>query len=118
VAFIEELGRRQPVVLFWTTCTGRLRQRLMFWPIAESMWLAADSDRGTYRPRTCWPPITRFFRVKLELQGRGLCREIPMRFLARADVDSYMASVFLNISSPPELAAESISGQKATPLHG
>ncbi|MFY9569963.1 MAG: protein kinase, partial [Blastocatellia bacterium] len=43
-----------------------------------------------------------FLQVKLDLQGRGLCHEIPLGFLAREDIDHYLGLTFPNHRFPGE----------------
>jgi predicted ATPase len=45
-----------------------------------------------------------FRTVQLNLQGRGLCREVTLGFLGRADVERYLALQFPDHEFPAELA--------------
>src|SRR5262249_37485999 len=44
----------------------------------------------TYRPADLLLTEHPFGPVRLELQGRGVCREVPLSFLGRADLDRYL----------------------------
>jgi predicted ATPase len=46
-----------------------------------------------------------FGPLKLTLQGRGVCREIALPFLGRADLDRYLALAFPGHAFPEEFAA-------------
>ena len=43
--------------------------------------------------------------IKLDLQGRGVCREIALPLLSRADLDRYLELTFAAHEFPPEFAA-------------
>ena len=91
--FLHEVSRRRdPWSCSWTTSTGPTHRASICWPTSGA------SARGCVR---CWcsPTARRTLRskhpfgpVKLELQGRGVCREIALPFLSRADFDRYLAS--------------------------
>jgi predicted ATPase len=57
-----------------------------------------------YRPSDLLRSRHPFAPVQLELQGRGLCREVPLGFLGRADVERYLALEFPGHAFPAELA--------------
>ena len=59
---------------------------------------------ATYRPTELLSPHP-FASVRLELQGRNLCREIPLPFLERQDVDAYLTREFPDHHFPLELSA-------------
>jgi predicted ATPase len=116
-ALLHELSRRQPVVVFlddihWadpstvdllaylgTRCAG-LRLLLVL----------------TYRPSDLWGGQHPFGPLKLELQGRGVCREIALPFLSRDDCDGYLALAFAGHRFPPELAAVLHARTEGNPL--
>jgi predicted ATPase len=49
---------------------------------------------ATYRSEELFLAKHPFLPVKLDLQGRGLCREIPLDFLSREDLGKYLALEF------------------------
>ena len=46
-----------------------------------------------------------FAQVQLELQRHGTCREVPLSFLSRADITSYLALDFPGHRFPADLPA-------------
>jgi predicted ATPase len=104
--FLQEVSRLRPLVLFlddvhWADvstvdllaylgirCT-RLRLLLVL----------------TYRPADLLVSQHSFGPVKLELQGRGILREIALPFLSRDDHDRYLALAFPGHDFPDEFAA-------------
>ena len=105
-AFLTELSRRAPVILF----------------IDDFHWAdLPTADLIAYLGRHC-PGIRLliilayrrdelllanhpFIPVKQDLQGRGVCRELRLRLLDRADVDRYLDLVCPGHSFPPEVSA-------------
>jgi predicted ATPase len=116
VALLEELQRRRPVVIFLDD---------LHWADASTIDVLAyaatrcASQRilivASYRPADLSVNHP-FVRVKLELQGRGLCREIPMEFLTRAEVDRYLCLQFPDHLFPPELSARIHDKTAGNPL--
>jgi predicted ATPase len=80
------------------------------------MHLAAHSDRGTYRSTDVLAADHPFLHAKLELQGHGICREIPMCFLTSADVDRYLSLHFPEHQFPAELSARIHDRTEGNPL--
>jgi tetratricopeptide (TPR) repeat protein len=60
---------------------------------------------ATYRTSELLAGKHPLMQVKLEMQSHGLCREIPLNFLTREDVDTYLALEFPENQFPAELAA-------------
>jgi predicted ATPase len=58
----------------------------------------------TYRPTDLALSKHPFGPLQLEMQGRGLCREVPLGFLGQADVEHYLALQFPGHGFPAELA--------------
>jgi len=60
---------------------------------------------ASYRPTDLVLGNHPFLKVKLELQGRGLCRELPLEFLAPEDIERYVALEFPGHCFPTSFAA-------------
>jgi serine/threonine protein kinase/predicted ATPase len=58
----------------------------------------------TYRPSELLRSQHPFGPVKLDLQGRGVCREIALPYLSRDDIDRYLELAFVGHQFPEELA--------------
>jgi tetratricopeptide (TPR) repeat protein len=117
LAFLEEVGRGRPVVFFlddlhWADAStvdllaylgnrvGRLRLLLL----------------ATYRPADLLRGKHPFRPVMLDLQARGLCREIALGFLSRADVEGYLALAFPGHGFPADFAALVHARTEGNPL--
>jgi len=104
VALLQEMSRARPLVLFlddlhWADVStvdllAYIGTRL------ESMRLLVV---GTYRPSDLLLAKHPFVPVKLELQGRGLAREIAVEFLTREDLSTYLVLEFPEHRFPPDL---------------
>src|SRR5205085_10622628 len=70
----------------------------------------------TYRPSDLLRNQHPFGPVKLELQGRGRCREIALPFLTRADLDHYLSLAFAGHRFPEELAGLLHARTEGNPL--
>jgi predicted ATPase len=70
----------------------------------------------TYRPSELLQSKHPFVAVKLELQGRGLCREIELPFLSRDDCDRYLTLTFSGHRFPEELATVLHDRTEGNPL--
>jgi hypothetical protein len=55
----------------------------------------------TLRPAELLAGKHPFAQLKLDLQARGVCRELPLDFLTRADVEQYLALEFPGHDFPP-----------------
>jgi predicted ATPase len=103
-AFLQEVSRLRPVVLFlddlhWADASTAdllafLGSRCVAWRLLVV----------TYRPSDLLLGGHPFRLVQLDLQGRGLCREVPLGFLGRLDVERYLALQFSGHDFPEELA--------------
>jgi predicted ATPase len=115
--FVQELSRRHPLVIFLDD---------VHWADPSSIDLLAYLGSKcaalrvllilTYRPsdlRRCQHP---FKPVKLELQGRGVCREIELRFLTRDDLESYVDQAFAGHQFPAEFPAVLHGRTEGNPL--
>src|SRR5262249_16115927 len=104
--FLHEVSRHRPLVLFLDD---------VHWADPSSVDLLAylgSKCAGwrlllllAYRPTDLLRTQHPFGAVKLELQGRGLCREIALPFLSRDDFDRYLELAFAGHRFPEELAA-------------
>jgi predicted ATPase len=104
-AFLQEVSRLRPVVLFlddlhWADAStadllAYLGSRCLAWRLLVVV---------TYRPSDLMLAGHPFRPVQLDLQGRGLCREVPLAFLGRPDVERYLALQFPGHDFPAELA--------------
>ncbi|HWB13748.1 MAG TPA: protein kinase [Pirellulales bacterium] len=115
--FLQELTRQRPLVLFLDD---------IHWADPSSVDLLAylgSKCAGlrllvvlTYRPSDLLRSQHPFGPVKLDLQGRGVCREIALPFLSRDDVDRYLTLAFAGHRFPPELAAVLHARTEGNPL--
>ena len=115
--FLHELSHRRPVVVFLDD---------VHWADPSSVDLLAylgGKCAGlrllivlTYRPSELALANHPFGPIKLELQGRGVCREIALPFLSRDDFDRYLALAFAGHQFPEELAAVLHARTEGNPL--
>jgi predicted ATPase len=104
--FLHEMSRRRPLVVFLDD---------VHWADPSSVDLLAYLGDGcagwrlllvlTYRPSDLLLSRHPFGPVQLELQGKGVCREIALTFLTREEVDRYLALAFPGHQLPDEFAA-------------
>jgi tRNA A-37 threonylcarbamoyl transferase component Bud32 len=104
LAFFQEASRVRPLVLFFDDLhwADAATVDLLFYlggRCGAARWLLLL----TYRPASLLQHP--FAEVKGELQGRGVCREVPLGFLSRVDIDSYLTLELPGHRFPPELAA-------------
>src|SRR5262249_21435961 len=105
-AFLDELSRLRPLVLFLDD---------VHWADRSTVGLLAYlGGRCAGRPRlrvlACRPSDLRrsqhrFGQIQLDLQGRGVCREMALPFLSRADLDRYLEQAFAGHQFPQEFAS-------------
>jgi len=104
--FLQEMSRRSPLIVFLDD---------VHWADPSSVDLLAYLGSKcaelclmlvlTYRPSDLVRSDHPFGPVKLELQGRGVCREVALSYLSRDDLDRYLALAYAENRFPDELAA-------------
>ena len=101
----------------WTICTGPMRRPWTCWLMSAASARRCDCCwcSPTARRTCCWVS-TPFCTVKLELQGHGVCREILLDFLTRADLERYLAMEFPGHGFPAEFAALIHTRTEGNPL--
>src|SRR5262249_29059351 len=104
--FLQEVSRLRPLVVFlddihWADPSSTDLLAYLGGRCGELRLLLVL----TYRPSDLLRSEHPFGPVKLELQGRGICREIPLPFLSRADLDHYLTLAFAGHQFPEAFAA-------------
>jgi tetratricopeptide (TPR) repeat protein len=104
-ALFRELSRVSPVVLFlddlhWADASTIDLLAYLATKFGELRLLVITS----YRPSDLLLAKHPFASLKLELEGRGDCREMRIGFLTPEDVGAYLASEFPARNFPPSLA--------------
>jgi serine/threonine protein kinase/predicted ATPase len=115
--FLQEASRKKPLILFLDD---------MHWADVSTTdmlyYLAGKLDAMrmliilAHRPTELLLEKHPLLRIKLELQGRGVLREIPLRFLSRDEVERYMALEFPDNSFPKELPEVIYARTEGNPL--
>jgi predicted ATPase len=114
---LQEVSRLGPVVLFFDD---------VHWADVSTVDLLAHLGRHcpglrvlvlvTYRPTELLLGPHPFHRVKLELQGKGACTELPLGFLGRPDVDRYLALAFPDHAFPEDFVDLVYARTEGSPL--
>ena len=117
VAFLQEVSHLRPLLLFFDD---------LHWADASTVDLLAylgGKCAGmrallvlTYRPTDLAVGKHPFGPVKLDLQARGVCREVALEFLTRPDLDRYLALEFPEHRFPEEFAALVHARTEGSPL--
>ena len=115
--FLHEVSRQRPLVVFlddihWADPSSVDLLAYLGSKCAELRLLLVL----TYRPSDLLAEPAPFGPVKLELQGRGVCREIALPFLSRDDFDRYLALAFAGHQFPGEFAAVLHARTEGNPL--
>lgn len=116
-AFLQEVARLQPLVLFLDD---------VHWADASTVDMLAYIGHKcaamrlllvlSYRPSDLLLSQHPFLHVKLELQGRGVCRELVLPFLSRPDVERYLALEFPEHDLPAEFSVLIHTRTEGNPL--
>lgn len=117
VAFVQEVSRQRPLILFFDD---------LHWADASTVDLLAylgGKCAGmrvllllTYRPTDLVLSKHPFGPVKLDLQARGVCRELALEFLTRPDLDRYLGAEFPEHAFPEEFATLVHERTEGSPL--
>jgi len=104
-AFLQEVARQRPLVLSFDD---------IHWADISTIdllnFLAGKFDGldvlivVTYRPSDLLLTKHPFLQIKLDLQARGVCREIALEFLNQKEVQKYLALEFPGNSFPAEFS--------------
>jgi predicted ATPase len=115
--FLLELTRQQPLILFLDD---------IHWADPSSIDLLAYLGGRcagmrvllvlTYRPSELIPDRHPFGPVQLDLQARGVCREVAVPFLSRDDIRRYLGTAFAGHHFPEELTATLHDRTEGNPL--
>jgi predicted ATPase/predicted Ser/Thr protein kinase len=95
VALLQEIATRQPLLLFiddlhWADASTVDLLAYMATQFEEMRILVVV----TYRPSELLLGKHPFQQIKLDLQSRGVCRELPLDFLSRAEIERYLELLF------------------------
>jgi predicted ATPase len=114
---LAEISRLSPVVLFVDD---------VHWADASTVDLLAYIGRqchtlsvlivATYRPTELLLGPHPFHRVKLELQGQGVCTELAVGFLQPSQIDRYLAMAFPGHAFPENFAELVRARTEGSPL--
>jgi predicted ATPase len=115
--FLDEMSRLRPLVLFlddvhWADPSTVDLLAYLGCRCAGRRWLLVLAHRPSDLRRSQHP----FGPVQLDLQGRGVCREITLRLLSRADLDRYLELAFAGHQFPQEFAAALYAKTEGNPL--
>jgi predicted ATPase len=115
--FLKEVSRQGPVVLFFDD---------VHWADVSTVDLLAHLGQHchslrvlvliTYRTTELLLGPHPLHAVKLELQARGVCREVCLGFLTREDIDSYLDLTFPGHGLPTDFAALIHARTEGNPL--
>ncbi len=117
IALLEELSRVRPLVLFFDD---------LHWADVSTVDLLAYVGTklqemrvliiAAYRSAELLLNKHPFLQVKLELQARGVCHELPLEFLSRSDLERYLALEFPDHRFPSDFSALIHAKTEGNPL--
>jgi len=116
-AFLQEISRTQPVVLFfddvhWADVSTVDVLAYLASRLAAMRVLIVVA----YRPSELLLNKHPFLPVKLDLQAHGVCRDVALEFLGRGDIERYLALEFPEHRFSPELPAVIHAKTEGSPL--
>jgi predicted ATPase len=117
VALLEEVSRQRPLVLFFDDlhwADGSTVDLLAY--LATRLGALRLLVVATYRPTDLTRARHPFLALKLELEGRGLCRDVHVGFLSEADVERYLALEFPGHQLPVSFARRVHARTEGNPL--
>ncbi|HEX5731429.1 MAG TPA: protein kinase [Blastocatellia bacterium] len=116
-ALLEEVSRQRPLILFIDD---------LHWADVSTIdmlaYLASKFETMsvlvvvTYRPSDLLLAKHPFLQIKPDMIAHGLCREIQLEFLSRAEIERYLALEFPNNRFPAELPALIHARTEGNPL--
>lgn len=115
--FLQEASRSHPIIIFLDD---------LHWADESTVnvltYLASKFDTlpvlviATYRPSDLLLGKHPFLHVKLGLQARGVCHDIELEFLSRADIDRYLGQEFTDHCFPTEFGDLIYAKTEGSPL--
>jgi predicted ATPase len=116
-AFLQEASNKGPLVLFFDD---------LHWADASTIdiiaYLATKLDAmqllivAAYRASEMVLEKHPFLSLKLDMQGRGLCQELPLEFLTHDDVERFLALEFPRHRFPKEFSSLIYTKTEGSPL--
>ncbi len=104
--FVDEVARQRPLVVFLDDVQWADPSTVdLIAYLAGRLTSARVLLLATYRPSDLMLGRHPFQQLQLDLQGRGVAREIDVGSLGAADIERYLALEFPGHEFPPELAA-------------
>ena len=117
IALLEDVSRQRPLVLFFDDlqwADGSTIDLLAY--LGARLGALRLLVIATYRPTDLKLARHPFLALKLELESRGLCRDIHVGFLSEADVERYLALEFPGHQLPASFARQVHAKTEGNPL--